>query len=93
MAGCAVALVGLILAAAPPPADAKRETARADEPPSAEMLLYLAEFVDADGEAIDPTELESPSKPNTPARTEAPVPSRSDRQKRAAREKPIDDPH
>ena len=76
MAGCAVAVLGLIVAAAgaPPPAPAAPpsreravETARAPEPdpPSAELLLYLAEFVDADGETVDPEQLPAPTNPSS----------------------------
>ena len=64
MAGCAVAILGLILAAAPPPAEAPERAAalaRDEQAPSAELLLYLAEFVDTDGQAVDPTEFESAS--------------------------------
>ena len=59
-----------MLAAAAPQPEAPRDPARADEPPSAELLLYLAEFVDADGQPLDPADL--PEKPAAPARDAEP---------------------
>lgn len=83
MAGCAVVLLGLILAAAPP---APREAAPEPEAPSAEMLLYLAEFVDAEGKGVDPTEL--PDATVTP-----PTERRADNAPRKSRDEPKPDHH
>lgn len=65
MAGYAVAVLGLMLAAGqPPPARAPEPERSAGQPadaqaPSAELLLYLAEFADADGTTVDPSDLET----------------------------------
>jgi hypothetical protein len=83
VAGCAVAVLGLILAAAPPPREA--DAAAEPEAPSAELLLYLAEFADADGQLIDPAEL--PEKTDSAKRD--PEPRRPEPPKKA----PSRDPH
>ena len=85
MAGCAVALLGLILAAAAPPPPADRSRPADAETPSAELLLYLAEFADADGQVIDPEALPDP---NQTAKRE-PAPRRPDQPKKP----PSRDPH
>ena len=50
MAGCAAVLGGLIALAA-------AQTPPADDAPSREMLLYLAEFGDAEDRYVDPAEV------------------------------------
>jgi hypothetical protein len=59
-------LIGLVLgsAAATPPAE---QTPSTEPPPSAELLQFLGEFADADGQFIDPTEIDPDSARATAA--------------------------
>lgn len=58
----AIAVTG---AAAAPPAPPATAPAAVPAPASAELLLYLSEFEDADGDWIDPSDLPSGDAPAT----------------------------